>query len=203
MQKVILDLGLQRRELRRLVTDLWNVTEKQGALRAEEERRQRVMEHAMSEGGVGLKDLFAKAKKQANEVHFNSIISSTGTATLRRIAAENDMPLGDAEFIQSQFKRFDVDDSGFIEKREFVALLNEINDSYMTEMEIQSRWNSFLRFKSDRERNSRSLETGKDVIAEAVAEVERSHAVEGGKTSHVGFEHFIVWYWETMCHTYS
>lgn len=202
-QKFLEDMRTSRGELTRSVKDLWSITEKSVVQRFEEERKRLVaMDELMAavspEREFGIASVpsmishsdtvnrrWATGSSSREDYHHhrkNAVMAvdeamESAKAKLKVLALANQIPLEEAEKIQRLFRRYDTDDSGSIDKDEFLKLFaaQTTNDEEpMSESEIRDRWSSFIRFT---------------VFYEGAGPAEPKS---------VEFSQFLVWYWKTQ-----
>lgn len=178
IQKIVTDLSTQKFELRGAVRDLWNVTEK---LQLAQQSADTLGPAIGSMGGLGLslkKDDSSKKKKdEAEEANL-----------IKKMSSEFNIPEEEVKAIRKEFRELDADNSGWIEKPEFLTLLQTRQKEPLTEVDIENKWKSVLRYKS---KFSEEVHSGKAAIFELITKGDPAKYEK-----HIAFEHFLVWFFE-------
>lgn len=185
IQKAVMELRSQKSELRGAVRDLWSVTEKIQLAR---------QEAALQEGSGG--GLFSNKPESEEDRHASKQKDELEETTLiTKMSTEFSIPEEEVKVIRQEFKELDNDNSGWIEKPEFIALIQKRQKAPLTEVDINTKWNSILRYKST---FSDHVGSGKAAIFELVTKGDASK-----KENHIAFEHFLLWYWENKGSTHA
>jgi len=143
IQKVVYDLRGQRQVLMKSRKQLYNITDK--ILKAKEEE-DRIKGLALDMGKCGL----GKARKTAmiqKEFVPPKIEMTEQEKKMSHLADKLGLNLDEVECLYGEFKKYDKDDSDYIEKREFSILFQDILNMYgdgtrFTEFELDRHWDT-------------------------------------------------------------
>lgn len=189
IEKIVTDLSTQKTELRGAVRDLWSVTEKIQLARQEAEMLASGLGglslFGKKDGGGSVEDAHAANSKAEEE---KQKAKEKEDAMIKECCSKFNIPNDEARNIKDEFDMLDKDNSGWIEKAEFISLMQKRQQAPLTEVDIENHWRGILRYKSS---FSDHVGSGKEAIFDIIMKGDASK-----NQTHIAFEHFLVWYWE-------